>query len=51
MEEKLVTLKKLHENDAEALGVLEMHEKEIEMFRRCAAYYGYVFNIAQRNRS
>jgi SAM-dependent methyltransferase len=48
IEEKLVALKKLHENDPEALGVIELHEREIETFRRYSAYYGYVFFIARK---
>jgi cyclopropane fatty-acyl-phospholipid synthase-like methyltransferase len=49
IEKKLVALKNVHKNDKEALGVLEIHEKEIEIYRRYAAYYGYVFYIAQKN--
>jgi ubiquinone/menaquinone biosynthesis C-methylase UbiE len=49
IEEKLASLKEIHKDEAEALGVLEAHIKEIEIFRRFATHYGYVFYIARRD--
>jgi ubiquinone/menaquinone biosynthesis C-methylase UbiE len=48
MMEKLPTLLQKYKGDNEALEVLEMAEKEIEMYRRYSDYYGYVFYIAER---
>ena len=48
MMEKLPALLQKYNGDNEALEVLEMAEKEIEMYRRYSDYYGYVFYIAER---
>jgi len=45
---KLPQLKRAYRNDEEALAVVEMEEAEIELYRRYASYYGYVFYIARR---
>jgi hypothetical protein len=48
---KLTKLKIKHGNNSEALAVLDTEEKEIELYRRYAGYYGYVFYIAQKTNS
>jgi ubiquinone/menaquinone biosynthesis C-methylase UbiE len=50
--EKVPNLRERHKADAEALEVIQMTEKEIDMYRRYSDYYGYVFYIAEkRNKS
>ncbi len=48
---KLPTLRVRHQDDAEALEVLEIEEKEMELHRRYSEYYGYVFYIAEKQDS
>lgn len=48
IEAKLPHLREKHKGDAEALEMLALEEKEIELYRRYASYYGYVFYIARR---
>jgi ubiquinone/menaquinone biosynthesis C-methylase UbiE len=51
IEAKLEKLKIKYRKNAEALAVLDTEEKEIELYRRFAEYYGYVFYIAQKSNS
>lgn len=44
---KLPSLKARYGGDEEAMQVIKTHEIEIEMFRKYADYYGYVFYIIQ----
>ncbi len=48
IEAKLPRLKDRYKDDAEALEVLALEEKEIGTFRNYASYYGYVFYITWR---
>jgi ubiquinone/menaquinone biosynthesis C-methylase UbiE len=45
MEERLATLRKESGNDTEALAVVELHEREIDMYRSYSDYYGYLFFV------
>jgi ubiquinone/menaquinone biosynthesis C-methylase UbiE len=45
--EKLPAVRAAHRNEAEALTFIGLEELEIDMFRRCSDYYGYVFYILQ----
>lgn len=47
IETKLPYLKTEYKDDKEALQVITNEETEIEMFRKYADYYGYVFYIMQ----
>ncbi len=47
IEAKLPALKSIYQGNAEALGIIACEEREIEMFRKYAAYYGSVFYILQ----
>ena len=47
IERKLVSLRSEYDDDPEALAVLEEEEREIELFRRYASFYGYVFYLTQ----
>ena len=47
IETKLPFLKTRYKDDKEALQVITNEETEIEMFRKYADYYGYVFYIMQ----
>ena len=47
VEEKLSRLRRKYAGHPEALGVLEDHQREIDIFRRYSEYYGFVFYIAQ----
>lgn len=46
--EKLPTLLEKHKADTEAVEILKLQEKEIEIYRRYSEYYGYVFYIAEK---
>ena len=46
--EKLPRLREKYRSDAEALGVLDEHDLEIDFFKRYSAYYGYVFFVMKR---
>jgi ubiquinone/menaquinone biosynthesis C-methylase UbiE len=46
--EKLPSLHERHKADTEALEVVQMMEKEIDIYRRYSKYYGYVFYIAEK---
>ncbi len=46
--EKINFLRERYHKDAEALAVLEHEWQEIELFRKYADYYGYVFYIGQK---
>jgi SAM-dependent methyltransferase len=48
IEEKLPGLRDKYKDDAEALQVLLIEEKEIDLYRRFSSYYGYVFYIATK---
>ncbi len=45
IEKKLPALREKYANDTAALGVVESHEQEIELFRKYSDYYGYVFYL------
>jgi len=49
IEAKLPRLKDKYRDNAEALEVLALEEKEIGIFRNYASYYGYVFYITRRD--
>ena len=46
--ERLPTLREKYRADAEALEIMKMEEKEIDIYRRYSDYYGYVFYIAEK---
>jgi len=46
--EKLPRLREKHKGDAEALGILDEHIVEIDLFKKYSAYYGYVFFVMRR---
>ena len=46
--DRLPRLSEKYQADREALEVVEMHKKEIEMYRRYSDFYGYVFYIAEK---
>jgi SAM-dependent methyltransferase len=46
--EKLPALREKHKADGQALEVIGMTEREIDMYRRYAGWYGYVFFIAEK---
>ena len=48
IEAKLPRLRDKYRDNAEALEVLALEEKEIATFRNYASYYGYVFYITRR---
>lgn len=45
---KLPALKEKYYRDSEALELIQMEEKEIEMYRRYSDFYGYVFFVAEK---
>ena len=45
--DKLPALTEKYRHDPEALAMVELHEKEIDIYRRYSDYYGYVFYITQ----
>lgn len=47
IERKLPALKVKYQGNPEALGIIACEEREIEMFRKYAVYYGSVFYILQ----
>ena len=49
LEARLPELRRRHANDPEALAALDSEAEEIELFRRYANYYGYVFYVLQRD--
>lgn len=48
IEAKLPHLRAKYQDDAEALEVIEIEEKEIDLYRHYASDYGYVFYIAKK---
>ncbi|MDD5087658.1 MAG: class I SAM-dependent methyltransferase [bacterium] len=48
MEAEIVRQRELHRDDPAALGLLEMLQTEIVMYRKYSAHYGYAFFIAQK---
>jgi ubiquinone/menaquinone biosynthesis C-methylase UbiE len=48
IEQKLTKLKEKYKGDKKALSVLEMEQKEIDIYRKYSAYYGYVFYLMQK---
>jgi len=47
IERKLPILWEKYKDDDEALPVLEMHQREIDLYRKYSDYYGYVFFLMQ----
>jgi len=50
LEERVKNLRSVHKDDPEALSVIELHEKEIDIYRKYSDWYGYVFYIMQKSR-
>jgi SAM-dependent methyltransferase len=48
IQEKLRALRKKYKGYPEALSVLQMEEREIELYGKYADYYGYVFYVMRR---
>ena len=47
IENKLTVLRWKYPNDSEALDVMDIEQREIELYRKYCDYYGYVFYIMQ----
>ncbi len=47
LEARLSTLKAQYGSNPDAMEVLDMHQREIDIYRQYADYYGYVFYILQ----
>ena len=47
IQQKLPALKEKYKSNVDALAVVQMEETEIEMYRKYASYYGYVFYVMQ----
>ncbi len=47
IEHKIAELRLILENDANAQGLLDIHQKEIDMYREGSLFYGYVFYVAR----
>ncbi|MFC1896788.1 SAM-dependent methyltransferase, partial [Thermodesulfobacteriota bacterium] len=47
LEKKLVALREDYKDNPEALVMIELHEREIDLFRKYSDYYGYVFYVTQ----
>jgi len=47
IEKKLPELRKKHKDNPEALAVVELHEMEIDIYRKYSDSYGYVFYVTQ----
>ena len=45
IEAKLPRLREQYGNDPEALEVIELHQKEIDLYRRYSDWYGYAFFV------
>ena len=45
--DKLPDLTEKYRHDPDSLAMVELHEKEIDIYRRYSDYYGYVFYITQ----
>jgi ubiquinone/menaquinone biosynthesis C-methylase UbiE len=48
LEDRLTALRALHRGDADAIAVVDGTQEQIDLYRRHAAYYGYVFYVLQR---
>ncbi len=48
MEARLAELRKQNAGNAEAIAIYDEHDKEIDLFRRHNAEYGYVFYLLQK---
>jgi SAM-dependent methyltransferase len=49
VEKRLAKLREKHAANYEAMCILEMEQKEIDLYRKYSSYYGYVFYIMRRN--
>lgn len=47
IEKKLTALREKYKGNPEALAVIELEEREIEIYRKYSAYYGYEFFVMQ----
>ncbi|EAW36663.1 class I SAM-dependent methyltransferase [Lyngbya sp. PCC 8106] len=47
LEQKLITLSQKYQDNAEKLAVIELHQREIDLYRQYSADYGYVFYLLQ----
>jgi len=47
IEKRLAKLQERYRTNLEAMGVLEMEQKEIDLYRKYSKYYGYVFYLMQ----
>ena len=47
LEQKLIGLSQKYQGDAEKLAVIELHQREIDLYRQYSADYGYVFYLMQ----
>jgi len=45
MEQRLARLRRTYSDDPEILAVVELHQREIDLYREYSAYYGYVFYV------
>jgi len=48
LEERLEDLRRAYARDAEALKILDEEQREIDLFRKYADYYGYVFYLMRK---
>lgn len=48
LEPKLKTLSQKYKDNPEKLEVIELHQREIDIYRQYSDYYGYVFYIMQK---
>jgi ubiquinone/menaquinone biosynthesis C-methylase UbiE len=48
MEKRLARLREEHRGDEDALSVIETSQDQIDLYRRFAAYYGYVFYVLRK---
>jgi len=48
LEEQIANLSRTYRHDAEALEILAREQREIDLFRKYADYYGYVFYLMRK---
>jgi SAM-dependent methyltransferase len=48
LEQRLARFRESYHEQPQARALIEAEQREIEMYRRCAAYYGYVFYIMRK---
>jgi hypothetical protein len=48
IEKKLVDLREKYKDNEKALMILEIEQREIDLFRKYSQYYSYVFYVGQR---